>query len=169
MTCASTICAGTFILLRTFEPKHKTILFISQWSSSQATIFYKQLFHLPQNECINIYSVGWSLIRKSKNTMSISFLGYGCRFIWTHHTVSGRKTVKWWRIIHVYYFRTKAVYLDEREYLDTNGFLNVLVRFICGCRTLTTHFVGAKKELIRALQKFHTSRIYDKLSHRGIQ
>lgn len=70
----------------------------------------------------------------------------------------------------------RAVHLEVAASLDTDSFINALRRFIAQRGQVLelrsdngTNFIGAERELKRAIKDWNTSKIEDSLLQRGIK
>lgn len=87
----------------------------------------------------------------------------------------GRVTVKRYGVIFTC-LAIRAVHLEVAASLDTDSFINALRRFIAQRGQVLelrsdngTNFIGAERELKRAIQDWNTSKIEDSLLQRGIK
>ncbi|XP_017557165.1 uncharacterized protein LOC108429724 isoform X2 [Pygocentrus nattereri] len=87
----------------------------------------------------------------------------------------GRSIVKRYGVIFTC-LAVRAVHIEMASSLDTDSFINTLRRFFARrgqvkilCSDNGTNFVGAERELKRAIEKWNISRIEDTTRQRGIQ
>lgn len=87
----------------------------------------------------------------------------------------GRSTVKRYGVIFTC-LTTRAIHLEMAASLDTDSFIHALRRFIARrgqIKTLRsdngTNFIGAERELKRAIAEWNVSKIEDHLKQQGIQ
>ncbi|KAL4009499.1 hypothetical protein ACER0C_003351 [Sarotherodon galilaeus] len=103
------------------------------------------------------------------------FTNCGVDYFGPYEIKRGRSTVKRYGVIFTC-LTTRAIHLEMAASLDTDSFIHALRRFIARRGQIKilrsdnrTNFIGAERELKRAIAEWNVSKIEDHLKQQGIQ